>query len=135
MLEMPLHHGVSWAAADPAIAHCRCLFSGGWDYAVRIWARQGLTCAGTLAFDDWVWCVAPRGDNLLVSAGVMVHVHDLGTGRQLRRYDNPHGVSVSLSCTVLPRVMCMTWAPVGSCGGMINSAALARNALQGCCSH
>lgn len=77
---------------------CRCLFSGGWDYAVRIWARHGLACAGTLAFDDWVWCVAPRGDNLLVSAGVKVHVHDLGTGRQLRRYENPHGVNVSLPC-------------------------------------
>ena len=84
---------------NPRLPTCRCLFSGGWDYAVRIWARQGLACAGTLAFDDWVWCVAPRGDNLLVSAGVKVHVHDLGTGRQLRRYENPHGVNVSLPCS------------------------------------
>eukprot|EP00891_Asterochloris_glomerata_P007223 jgi/Astpho2/7223/Aster-x1425 len=77
-----------------------CLFSGGWDYAVRIWARHGLACAGTLAFDDWVWCVAPRGDNLLVSAGVKVHVHDLGTGRQLRRYENPHGVNMNAGSVV-----------------------------------
>ena len=91
--------GCSGMPLTPRLPTCRCLFSGGWDYAVRIWARQGLACAGTLAFDDWVWCVAPRGDNLLVSAGVKVHVHDLGTGRQLRQYENPHGVNVSLICT------------------------------------
>ena len=94
---------------------CRCLYSGGWDYAVRIWARQGLACAGTLAFDDWVWCVAPRGDSLLVSAGVKVHVHDLGTGRQLRRYDNPHGVNVSLLQTGPRAPPGRWWAAVTLC--------------------
>eukprot|EP00884_Botryococcus_braunii_P022177 jgi/Botrbrau1/8643/Bobra.0196s0037.1 len=44
--------------AGPVTSLClddTCLYSGSWDYTARIWWRNGLTLASTLAFDDWVW--------------------------------------------------------------------------------
>lgn len=36
------------------------IFSGSWDYSVRIWDRDTLACRALLSFPDWVDCLAPR---------------------------------------------------------------------------
>lgn len=74
------------------------LFSGSWDYCVRVWSRGGasdgeewpnLECVQSLHFDDWVNCMAligggngntSTGMKLLVGAGREVHVVDPGAG-------------------------------------------------------
>lgn len=43
-----------------------------------------------LQYDDWVWSVAARGSNLLVSSGPDVLVHDLSTGQLVRKFTGLH---------------------------------------------
>ncbi|GFH05689.1 WD_REPEATS_REGION domain-containing protein [Haematococcus lacustris] len=72
------------------------LATGSWDYTVRVWSREegengpGFQCVNVLGYDDWVGSVTARGGHLLVSAGVEVLVHDLGTGQVLRKFQNLH---------------------------------------------
>ncbi|KAL6753091.1 WD40-repeat-containing domain protein [Haematococcus lacustris] len=83
----------------PVSALCltpEALYSGSWDYTVRVWSREegengpGFQCVNVLGYDDWVGSVTARGGHLLVSAGVEVLVHDLGTGQVLRKFQNLH---------------------------------------------
>ncbi|KAK9838471.1 hypothetical protein WJX81_001301 [Elliptochloris bilobata] len=76
-----------------------CIYSGSWDYSVRMWSRSRLTETALLSYDDWVWSVCPRVPHLLVAAGSLAVVHDLGTGRILRRY-----VSCARAALHSPRV-------------------------------
>ena len=46
----------------------RCIYSGSWDYTVRIWGRTTLRTLSVLPCADWVWGVCPRGRHLLVRA-------------------------------------------------------------------
>lgn len=36
------------------------IFSGSWDYSVRVWCRATLQQLALLSFPDWVDCLAPR---------------------------------------------------------------------------
>ncbi|CAL8466377.1 g5913 [Coccomyxa elongata] len=65
-----------------------CIFSGSWDYTVRMWGRSRLKTLAVLQCSDWVWGVCPRGSNLLVAAGRSACVFDQSTYRALRRYDS-----------------------------------------------
>ncbi|EIE19917.1 WD40 repeat-like protein [Coccomyxa subellipsoidea C-169] len=65
-----------------------CIYSGSWDYTVRIWGRSRLKPIAVLSCSDWVWGVCPRGPNLLVAAGQSACVFDQSTCRPLRRYDS-----------------------------------------------
>jgi hypothetical protein len=38
-----------------------------------------------LKYQDWVWSVVARGGLLLVASGPEVHVHDLPTGKLVRK--------------------------------------------------
>lgn len=58
-------------------ALCRCIYSGSWDYSVRVWHRSSLELAGIVPFDDWVFSLASRGDHLF--AGVSSHLLVLDT--------------------------------------------------------
>ncbi|BDA51263.1 probable E3 ubiquitin ligase complex SCF subunit sconB at N-terminal half [Coccomyxa sp. Obi] len=82
--ELPGHAGpvTSVAMSD------ECIFSGSWDYTVRIWGRSRLKTMAVLSCSDWVWGVCPRGPNLLVAAGRSACVFDQSTSRALRRYDS-----------------------------------------------
>jgi WD40 repeat protein len=62
-----------------------CLYSGSWDYSVRVWRRGAWECVSVHKYQDWVWSVVARGPNLLVAAGTEVHVHDLQTGQLTRK--------------------------------------------------
>jgi WD40 repeat protein len=71
------------------------LFTGSWDYTVRLWSRSSegsgggiWGCAGVLTYDDWVGPLAARGRSLLVAAGQMVHVHDMETGALTRKFQD-----------------------------------------------
>lgn len=35
------------------LAHRRCIYSGSWDYSVRVWSRSRLTETALLSYDDW----------------------------------------------------------------------------------
>ncbi|GFH25331.1 WD_REPEATS_REGION domain-containing protein, partial [Haematococcus lacustris] len=69
---------------------------GSWDNTVRVWSREegengpGFECVNVLRYDGRVGSVTARGGHLLVSAGVEVLVHDLGTGQVLRKFQNLH---------------------------------------------
>lgn len=71
------------------------LYSGSWDYTVRVWSRTSWECIQILKFDDWVCSVAARGHHLLVSAGSDVLVHDNSTGQLVRKFQNLHEGHVS----------------------------------------
>lgn len=43
-----------------------------------------LPCS-VLKYQDWVWSVVARGGMLLVASGPEVHVHDLPTGKVVRK--------------------------------------------------
>ena len=42
-------------------------------------------CCSVLKYQDWVWSVVARGGLLLVASGPEVHVHDLPTGKLVRK--------------------------------------------------
>lgn len=62
-----------------------CLYSGSWDYTVRVWHRKRWSCVSVLKYEDWVWSVVARGPHLLVSTGSEVHVHDASTAQLVRK--------------------------------------------------
>ena len=35
------------------LARRRCIYSGSWDYSVRVWSRSRLTETALLSYDDW----------------------------------------------------------------------------------
>jgi WD40 repeat protein len=51
------------------------IFSGSWDYSVRVWSRATLQQLALLSFPDWVDCLAPRW-----SKSAMTLVNLLGSG-------------------------------------------------------
>ncbi|WIA30910.1 hypothetical protein OEZ86_000962 [Tetradesmus obliquus] len=71
-----------------------CLYSGSWDYTVRCYRRGSWDCISVLKYQDWVWSVVARGGLLLVASGPEVHVHDLPTGKLVRKFQNLHEGSV-----------------------------------------
>eukprot|EP00878_Enallax_costatus_P004696 GHUV01004944.1.p1 GENE.GHUV01004944.1~~GHUV01004944.1.p1 ORF type:complete len:937 (+),score=344.31 GHUV01004944.1:194-3004(+) len=72
-----------------------CLYSGSWDYTVRCWRRGSWDCISVLKYQDWVWSVVARGGMLLVASGPEVHVHDLPTGKVVRKFQDLHEGNVS----------------------------------------
>jgi WD40 repeat protein len=99
------------------------LFSGGWDYTVRVWRRPtsaccgvggdddseedeagaaaapaaptgGYRCVASLGTPDWVTALVARGGRLLVAAGRAVAVHDTATGQRLRLFEGLHQAGV-----------------------------------------
>lgn len=42
-------------------------------------------CCSVLKYPDWVYSVVARGGLLLVASGPEVHVHDLPTGKLVRK--------------------------------------------------
>lgn len=66
------------------------LYSGSWDCTVRVYSKETWDCVSVLAYDDWVYSIAARGSQLLVSAGVAVCVHDICTGQVTRKFENLH---------------------------------------------
>ena len=44
------------------------IFSGSWDYSVRVWSRATLRQLALLSFPDWVDCLAPRWARTLTTA-------------------------------------------------------------------
>jgi WD40 repeat protein len=77
------------------------LFSGGWDYTVRVWRRgagddddaaapSAWPCVAALRVSDWVTSLAARGGRLLVAAGRSVSVRDTATGALLRDFQGLH---------------------------------------------
>lgn len=71
------------------------LYSGSWDCSVRCWRRSDWQCAALHRYGDFVWSVVRRGGLLLVSAGAEVHVHDAGSGKLVRKFENLHEGHVS----------------------------------------
>lgn len=63
---------------------CRCIYSGSWDYSVRVWHRSSLELAGIVPFDDWVFGLASRGDHLLAGVSCRLHVLDTTTLKPLK---------------------------------------------------
>lgn len=63
---------------------CRCVYSGSWDYTVRVWHRNSLDLAGIVPFDDWVFSLASRGQHLLAGASSRLHILDIATLKPLR---------------------------------------------------
>ena len=43
------------------------IFSGSWDYSVRVWSRATLQQLALLSFPDWVDCLTPRWVNLMTT--------------------------------------------------------------------
>lgn len=121
-----------------------CLYSGSWDYSVRVWRRGSWDCVrcvaavvalamplgatavgfcghamssaavcmvcgaavyqsasscclpacvlvSVLKYPDWVYSVVARGGLLLVASGPEVHVHDLPTGKLVRKVGGAGG--------------------------------------------
>ena len=64
---------------------CRCIYSGSWDYSVRVWHRSSLELAGVVPCDDWVFSLASRGDHLLAGAASRLLVSDLTTLKPLKQ--------------------------------------------------
>ena len=76
-----------WAASTQAHSNpvcCSCIYSGSWDYSIRVWHRNSLDLAGILPFDDWVFSLASRGQHLLAGASSRLHVLDITTLKPLR---------------------------------------------------
>jgi hypothetical protein len=48
-------------------------------------------CCSVLKYPDWVYSVVARGGLLLVASGPEVHVHDLPTGKLVRKVSCLHG--------------------------------------------
>ena len=63
---------------------CRCIYSGSWDYSVRVWHRSSLDLAGIVPFDDWVFGLASRGEHLLAGVTSRLHVLDTTTLKPLK---------------------------------------------------
>ncbi|GAB4813626.1 hypothetical protein N2152v2_000672 [Parachlorella kessleri] len=57
------------------------LFSGSWDYSVRVWSRSRLRCTAAVHVDDWVSSLAAPGrDTLYVGCGKEVLLFNAGKG-------------------------------------------------------
>lgn len=76
------------------------MYSGSWDYTVRIWSRSRLKCLSVIPCSDWVWGVCPRGKNLLVR--LMLTITRQGGNVDGRSY---------LEFTALSS-LCSTWCSV-----------------------
>lgn len=81
----------------------RALFSGSWDYSVRVWDRDAgsidddgyeaegsIQCTQIVNFDDWVLDMKARGDRLYVAAGPSVYAVDIGGSEAVKMYDITH---------------------------------------------
>lgn len=53
--------------------------------SVGLTLSYGHPSCSVLKYQDWVWSVVARGGMLLVANGPEVHVHDLPTGKLLRK--------------------------------------------------
>jgi len=54
-----------------------CIYSGSWDYSVRVWCRARLRQTALLSYDDWVWSVCPRLPHLLARAHAPPRLHTM----------------------------------------------------------
>ena len=79
-------------------AACRCLYSGSWDYSVRIWSRTRLRTLSVLSCADWVWGVCPRASPPAGAGRVAILLRLLNLSRMML-------MSKSVSC---PRIG-QTW--------------------------
>lgn len=113
------------------------LFSGGWDYTVRVWRRrqreavsgaedmgvvaaeaEAWPCACVLTFDDWVTGAVARGHQLMVAAGRHVSVLDVHTGQVVRRFEDLVSEPPGLGARPPPaqvQVLCAPLAPSAAC--------------------
>jgi WD40 repeat protein len=51
------------------------IFSGSWDYSVRVWSRDTLKQLALLSFPDWVDCLAPRWAKMTSSLSCFTQFH------------------------------------------------------------
>lgn len=88
------------------------LFSGSWDYSVRIWDRRQasasyeegesiIQCSQIVHFDDWVLDLKRQKDTLYAAAGADVHVIDLGKGEAIKTGTLAHHTARSSPVTAL----------------------------------
>ena len=72
-------------STESCFVACSCIYSGSWDYSVRVWHRSSLALAGIVPFDDWVFSLNSRADHLLAGVSSRLHVLDLATLKPLKR--------------------------------------------------
>ncbi|KAL0022798.1 hypothetical protein WJX79_009380 [Trebouxia sp. C0005] len=77
----------------------QCIYSGSWDYSVRVWHRSSLTMAGVVPFDDWVFSLASRGEHLLAGVSSRLHVLDVTTLKPLKRIWHQAGAVTNVEGT------------------------------------
>lgn len=99
---------------------CRCIYSGSWDYTMRVWHRNNLQLAAVVPFDDWVFSLASRGGHVLAGLSSRFHVLDQCTLQPLKRLYHPvcyiaflHGrhnvkafVALQKCCTTVHFLVC-----------------------------
>lgn len=90
------------AAALQAGSHgclwwCRCIYSGSWDYTMRVWQRNSLQLAAIVPFDDWVFSLASRGGHVLAGLSSRFHVLDQCTLQPLKQLYHQVGCNFAVS--------------------------------------
>ena len=90
---------------------CRCIYSGSWDYSVRVWHRSGLDLAGIVPFDDWVFGLASRGDHLLAGVTSRLHILDTTTLKPLKTLHHQVGNHTHPLQNLVPLVFLNTLNP------------------------